>query len=157
MADINAGKIIRFPEGTTVTITPAGGSAVTLKNIVPGSFRWKPNAYAMLDPDMDRGELLADIREGDMEPGELDLDTKHTVDAGTTELYEELIAASDDGYMPSFTIVIDIPNDRNASTGVRYTATKAVRREIPEIREGAQFDTLNARFLFTSGSKAAYS
>lgn len=156
MADINDGKITRFEDGATVTITPAGGTGVTLANIIAGSFRWKAPAKETLPPDIDRGNLLADIREGDEMPGELDLDIKHTEDAGATQLYEELIAASTDGYVPNFGIVIDIPDYDGASTGVRYTAVKAVRRETPEIRAGAQFDTLTARFVFTAGSKAAY-
>jgi hypothetical protein len=110
----------------------------------------------MLAPDVDRGELLDDIREGDEMPGEVDFDIKHTADDGSTQLYEELVAASSDGYGNKFTIVIDQPDFPGATTGLRYTATNAVRREAPEITTGQQFDTMKARFICTATAKTTY-
>ena len=156
MADINDGKITRINDGAILTITPAGGTGVTIANIIAGTMRWLPPVFATLPPDMDRGELLPDIREGNRIAGEFDLDIKHTADAGATQLYEELVADSTDGYVPSFGIVLQIPDYRGAATGVQYTATKAVRREAPEIVEGAEFDSMKARFIFTVGAKASY-
>lgn len=156
MADINDGKITRIPDGSILTITPAGGVAVTIANIIAGTMRWLPPVFATLPPDMDRGVLLADIREGDQLPGEFDFDVKHTADAGVTQLYEELVIPSADGFVPSFTVALQIPDYRGAATGVSYTATKAVRREAPEITEGAEYDSMKCRFVFTAGAKASY-
>lgn len=156
MADINAGKITRFEDGSTVTITPDGGSAVNVLNIIGGTYAMTPSVRATLEPDVDRGVLLPDIREGDEQPGSLTFDTKHTADAGVTELYEELVADSTDGYVPSFLIVVDIPDFPGAATGVRHTATKAVRAEAPSITAGDQYDTMIARFISTSIVKSSY-
>jgi len=156
MADINTGKITRFEDGSSFTITPAGGAALVLKNIVGGTFGFTPPVRETLEPDIDRGELLDDVREGDEQPGTLDVDTKATADQGSTEFFELLTAASADGYVPNMEIVIDVPDFTGAATGVRWTFTKAVRREAPSFTSGEHHDTIIGRWLFTSHTKAAY-
>lgn len=156
MTSFNAGKITRFEDGSTMSVTPAGGSAADLLNIIGGTMVDTPAVRQTLAVDIDRGNIVGPPRAGDEQPGTLSLDVKHTASGGATELVELLDKEGNDGMIPTMGIVIKIPDFAGATVGVSYTYTDCYRLEPLTRNAGTEFDTLNLRLGYLTRTKADY-
>lgn len=150
MPDNNAGDILRFEHGGQIIITPEGGTAQTVLNIISGTLQIVPTMFTALPPDIDRGVPNADIRKGDKQSGTLAFNAKFTSTVGSDELYEILTAVTTDQNMKKHGIVVNYFTDTAQTTGRSFTLSNAVVSDRPTISAGNEYDMINASFITPS-------
>lgn len=155
MADINATVAGRFEAGGIFTITPQGGTALIVLNIVPNSFKVKPPMIKPI-PYTDR-QAQQDPLEGEVMPGEMRVGLRASKYAGA-ELFTVLTArkGTPDGKVPLHTIEVKIPAHKSAVAGEKFTTTKAYLLEQPQPQAGEEFDTYELVFGINDLVAATY-
>lgn len=145
--NINLAKIKRFDDGGKILITPAGsGDDLNVMLVEAGSVNIGFGVRETMPHDIDRGQLLADTREGDEQPSSLTFNVKHTGGISATDLLTLLNAEGTDGYLPKFAIDVEWYDSSAQTTGTRYSITNAVRSGPAQIIPGAEYDQLQAGF-----------
>lgn len=144
---MNDATIINFEFGGKVLITPEGGSEAELLHVRSGTVSYQ-DVYRPPIVDTDRGVLETDVRQGDQQPGIVDMDIDYTAAVGSTELEELLVDDGDDNSKPKFGIVLEWYSDEAQTTGKRITIADAYSREAPTVSAGGETDSMSARFGF---------
>lgn len=152
VVETNNSQILTFDNKGRLLVTPAGGASdYRVANIVGGTAKITIGLRQPMDPDIDNGDLLADVRAGNATPSYLELDIKYTSEIDAASMLAMLMTEETDGLMPKFTLVLEHWHGSDNSAGIEWTFADAVRADPNiEISAGQQHDTMKVRFMATA-------
>lgn len=145
----NLGFILSSQHKCRVTITPEGSADdYVINNIVEGQVTLAIGLRQPMEPDVNEGSLLPDVRAGNQTPSTIEFDAKCISEQLSNTLEAMLAMEETAGVMPKFTIVLDKFEGSDETAGVRYTCAGMVRAD-PNytVTPGQQHDAIKARFL----------
>ena len=156
MATVNVNTALRTFENSGVLKINNGTDDLVVGNIVPGTLKVTLPRREQ-KPYTDRGVQQTPVM-GDDTLGELSVDLRLGKKTGS-EILAQLGAANASGVaVKTFTVTIDVPDYRSATTGERFTSSNAFLMENLTSEEGssAEAGKLSLKMGFTSGSWSAY-
>lgn len=145
----NLAFILSSANKCRVTITPEGSTdSFVINNIVDGQVTLTKGLRQPMDPDVNEGELLEDVRAGNQTPSYIEFDAKCTSEGGVDTLEDWLSQEETAGVMPKFTVVLEKFEGSDETAGLRYTCANMVRAD-PNyvITPGQQHDAIKCRFM----------
>lgn len=156
MATVQVNTVVRAFENSGVLKINNGTDDLVVGNIVPGTLQVTLPRREQ-KPFTDRGVQQTPVM-GDDTLGEIQVDVRLGKKTGN-ELLAQLIAANASGVsVKTYTVTIDVPDNRGASTGERFTSANAFLMESLKSQEGtsAEAGRVTIRMGFTSGAWATY-
>ncbi len=151
MSNINTAPM-RFENGGVITV-----DGDTVANVLAGSLKIK-DSYKERILQYDRANIAA-VFEGDTVPAEVEFAVYGDLTA--TALFRVVTAAGTGGTAKKHTIIIKVPDNPGAATGISYTFTNCWLTEMPQYEatgRGQDMDKITP-FKFMLGSsptKATY-
>lgn len=142
--DINASPR-RFEAGGRLMINDGTDDHV-VENIVPGTLRFREGGTSAI-VDMDRGALPDTVRDGDEQPSTISFTAKWNAEAGADDLRTLLTAAAAAGNKRLYTLKIQYPDFRGATTGTQYEFTKCYCVQPVGPEAGQEFDSYPVEFV----------
>jgi hypothetical protein len=148
----NNAFILNSKTSCRVTIKPLSPTSsaddYVINNIVDGQVTLTMGVREPIEPDLNEGVLLANVREGNETPTFLEFNAKFTSETGVGALETMLGQLGTDGYMPKFEITLQKFHGHDKENYIQYKGDKFVRAEGSyEITPGEQYDTLRVRFM----------
>lgn len=141
----NLGLILNPQNFVRVTITPEGGSdSYVINNIIEGNAACTQGLREALDPDVNEGELLDDVRSGNKTHSMFTMACKATAESDAGSLIDLLSEEGAGGIMPRFTVLVEKFFGQDEENGQSWTNTHMVRAD-PNftITPGQNHDTFN--------------
>lgn len=131
---------VRIEAGCVLKITD-GSTELTMVAKEPGTLEMKDGWYEAL-PYHDRDELQ-DPYEGAERPSTFKCTFKFSGGSHANDLYKHLQQRdTSTGKMKLYTITLDVPDYKGASTGDRFSCAKMYLMESPVIKGGREWDLL---------------
>jgi len=154
MATVNVNTVQRRFEDSGVFEVNNGTDDLVVANTMPGTVRVTLPKRTAIE-HVDRGVQQQPVQ-GDDELGELEVTLKAGKKTGNDLMTALNTTPTGTNLVKEYIVTIDIPDNRGASTGDRFTTANAFLAQQMELQTGAEFDQIRVRMKFRTGAWATY-
>ncbi len=139
MAEVNINASPRrFEAGGRILINDGTDDHI-LANLEVGTLQIEEGGFGAII-DMDRSQLPDVVREGDEQPSRISFTPKFNWETSADDLRTLAMAASTGGLKKLYTIVLQCPDSRGATTGKQVTFTKCFFNHPQALTTGREYD-----------------